>query len=198
MFESSFLSNMTMMNWNSAIQWYFNHLNTAPLIHAWQDGQAFSQHDWQTFLVLNVNFLVLFSLVRLLVAVHQKSAFHGWVQNKRSQLKHRPQKESQTRIEAKITDSECLNQAYNLHRFAMYDGALNKYKQAFQSSPYELNTYLVGIKIISEMEEPDQQFVQFLQSGIAKLRTKRPAIWNEVARYGQEKAPGLYQWQLAP
>jgi hypothetical protein len=197
MSENPFLSYLSNIDWSAAFQWYLNHLDVGYLIQTWEEGRTFSQHDWHTFIVLSLTIFVLLALVHLLIRVHQKSAFGAWIQNRRSQLVERPQKEGQTSLEAKVANSTCLRQAYNLHRFAMYDHALNKYRQAFQSSPYDLNTYLVGIRIISEMEEPNKPFVQFLQAVIANLREKHPAIWNEVAKYGREKAPNLDQWQPA-
>ncbi len=197
MSENLFLSYLGNINWSAAFQWYLNHLDVGDLIQTLDQGRALSQHDWHSFIVLNLTIFILLALVHLLIRVHQKSAFGVWIQSRRSQLIEKPQKEEQTSLEAKVTNSTCLRQAYNLHRYAMYDHALNKYKQAFQSSPYDLNTYLVGIKIISEMEEPNKPFVQFLQAVIANLREKHPAIWNEVAKYGRKKAPDLDQWQLA-
>ncbi|MDX8403190.1 MAG: hypothetical protein R8K54_02130 [Mariprofundaceae bacterium] len=196
MSDISFLSNIAMIDWNSVLQCYLDRLNITSLIQSWQQGNAFSQQDWQTFMVLNINIFILFSLVQLLIKVHRKSVFSTWIQNRRSQLEGRPKSEDQTRLEAKITDSTCLRQAYNLHRFAMYDHALDKYRQAFYSHSDEINTYLVGIRIIAEMQEPNKQFIQFFQTVIANLRKKHPAIWREVAKYGRKKAPTLDQWQL--
>lgn len=196
MSENPFLSYLYHIDWSAAFKWYLNHLDVGFLILAWEQGKTFSQDDWMSITLLATHLVVLLSLVYLLIKRYRETKFRAWVEDKRSQLTSRPAKESQTNLEAKVTDSTFLNQAYNLHRYAMYDHALNKYKQAFQSSPYELNTYLVGIKIISEMDEPNKQFIQFFLAGIARLREKHPAIWHEVAKYGREKAPSLDQWQL--
>jgi len=197
MSENQFFSYLSNINWNTAFQWYLTHLNSDHLIWAWEQGRAFSQNDWITIMLLAVHLVALLSLVYLLIKRYREIKFHAWVEERRLQIISRPPKEIQVSLEAKVSDSTCLRQAYNLHRVAMYDRALSKYKQAFQSSPYEINTYLVGIKIFSEMDEPNKQFVQFLQAVIANLREKQPAIWNEVAKYGREKAPDLDQWQLA-
>lgn len=195
MSENPFLSYLNNIDWSAAFQWYVNHSDAGYLIWAWEQGKAFTQDDWMSVMMLMANLLVLLSLVYLLIKKHQETLFRTSIRNRWSQLTRGPVKESQRKVEAEVTDSTFLNQAYNFHRHAMYDYALNKYKQAFQSSPYELNTYLVGIKIISEMEEPDKPFVQFLQDIIAHLRKKHPATWYEVAKYGRKKAPTLYQWQ---
>jgi len=197
MIEHYFFSNLTMPNWRVALQWYLEHLNTSSLMQKMQQGNPFTNDDWHTFLVLNINIFILFLLVRLLINIHQQSAFQGWIQEKRSQLVHKFKRSSQTNLEAKVQNSTYLKQAYNLHRFAMYDHALKKYKHAFQTCPYDLNTYLVGIKIISEMDEPNQKFIHFLQMSIKKLHAKHPKIWQEVAKYGQEKTPQLMPWEAA-
>ena len=124
MFEHLLLSHFASINAGDiTLQWYFNHLNTSPMIQAWQQGEPFSQNDWLTFMVLNINILMLFLLLRVFLMMHKKSAFRTWIQNKRSQLTQRAPRDSRTEIKAKSTGSSFLNQAYNLHRFAMYDSA---------------------------------------------------------------------------
>ncbi|PCI44289.1 MAG: hypothetical protein COB41_04860 [Proteobacteria bacterium] len=195
MIDSNFISNLTMTNWRALLQWYFEHLNTSSLIQALQQGEAFSNHDWHTLMVLNINILILFCLIQLFIKVHKQSTFHVWLKEKRSLLNRRLRHPRQTKPEAKISSSSYLKQAYNLHRFAMYEPALEKYKLALQAAPHDLNTYLLGIKIISEMDEPNKKFIQFLLASIAKLRKKNPATWQEVVKFGHEKAPTLAQWQ---
>jgi len=197
MIDSNFISNLTMTNWRALLQWYFEHLNTSSLIQALQQGETFSNHDWYTLMVLNINILVLFCLIQLFIKIHKQSTFHAWLKEKRSLLSNRLKQPSQTKPEAKISSSSYLKQAYNLHRFAMYEPALEKYKLALQASPHDLNTYLLGIKIISEMDQPNKKFIQFLLASIAKLRKKNPTTWQEVVKYGHEKAPTLSQWQTA-
>jgi len=197
MIDSNFLSSLTMTNWRALLQWYFDHLNTSSLIQALQQGSPLSTHDWYTFMVLNINILILFCLIHTFIRVHQQSLFKTWIQNKRSLLSHKLKCPKETAPEAKVSNSTYLKQTYNLHRFAMYDSALKKYKLAFQASPYDLNTYLVGIKIISEMDEPNKKFIQFLLTSVDKLRKKHPAIWQEVVKYGHEKAPAIVQWKTA-
>jgi len=196
MFEDLLLSHFAFISTGDlTLQWYFSHLNTGPLIQAWQQGEPFSQNDWLTFMVFNINVLILFALLRLFLTMHEKSVFHTWIQNKRSQLTQRTPKDDHAEIKAKTTSSSFLNQAYNLHRFAMYDSALSKYEKAFQSAPHELNTYLVGIKIISEMESPNKKFIQFFKRTMATLHKEQPAIWLEVAKYGKAKLPHLNKQQ---
>jgi len=197
MIDGNFISNLTMTNWRALLQWYFEHLNTSSLIQTLQQGKTFSNHDWYTLMVLNINILVLFCLIKLFINIHQQSTFHAWLKEKRSNLSNRLRKPTQSKLEAKVSNSSYLKQTYNLHRFAMYEPALEKYKLALQAAPYDLNTYLVGIKIISEMDEPNKKFTQFLLASIAKLRKKNPATWQEVAKYGREKMPTLTQWQTA-
>jgi len=200
MIDSNFLSSLSMTNWRALLQWYFDHLNTSSLIQTLQQGNALSNHDWYTFILLNINILILFCLIHTLIRVHQQSLLQTWVQKKRSLLRHKlkhPKQIKQIKPEAKILNSSYLKQTYNLHRFAMYESALTKYKLAFQASPYDLNTYLVGIKIISEMDEPNKKFIQFLLASIGKLREKHPTIWQEVVNYGHEKAPAVAQWKTA-
>jgi len=195
MIDSNFLSNLAMTNWRALLQWYLDHLNTSPLIQTLQQGDTLSNHDWYTLMVLNINILMLFFFIRLLLRIHQKSLFQAWIQDKRSLLRHRLKHPSHTKSEAKVLSSRYLKQSYNLHRFAMYKPALEKYKLALQASPHDLNTYLVGIKIISEMDEPNKKFIQFLLAQICHLRKKNPVIWQEVAKYGREKAPSIAQWE---
>jgi len=195
MIDSNFISNLTMTNWRAILEWYFDHLNTSSLIQALQQGAPLSNHDWHTLMVLNINILVLFCLIKLFINIHKQTTFHAWLKEKRSLLKNRLKHPSQTKSEAKVLSSDYLKQAYNLHRFAMYEPALEKYKLALQASPHDLNTYLVGIKIISEMEEPNKKFIQLLLKYIFQLRKKNPAIWQEVAKYGREKAPAIAQWE---
>jgi len=195
MIDSNFLSLLSMVNWRALTQWYFEHLNTSPVLQHWQHGVPLSKHDWSTLVVLNINILVLFCLIHLLIRIHQKPLFQTWIQEKRSRLSKRLQSSKQTTPEAKISNSNYLKQTYNLHRFAMYEAALTKYKLAFQASPQDLNTYLVGIKIISEMDEPNHKFIQFLLTNIAKLQKKDHAAWQEVVKYGHQKAPNITQWE---
>jgi len=146
-------------------------------------------------MVLNINILVLFCLVQLFIKVHKQSTFHAWLKEKRSNLSNSLRNPIQSKLEAKNPSSSYLKQAYNLHRFAMYEPALEKYKLALQAAPHDLNTYLLGIKIISEMDEPNKKFIQFLLASIANLQKKNPAVWQEVSKYAREKIPSLTQWQ---
>lgn len=192
---TSLMSYMTNIDWRAAFQWYLTHLDAGYLIWAWEQGRAFTHDDWLSFAVLWGHFLVLTALIYLLIKTHRETLFRAWVADKRTQITGRPLAAAQTKLEPKLTGS--LKKAYNLHRLAMYEPALSKYREALHSSPYDLNTYLVGIKIISEMDVLDRSFVEFLTDGFEHLREKHPRIWNEVARYGQETAPNLAQWQPA-
>jgi len=195
MIDRFFLSNLSTTNWRALLEWYFDHLNTSPLIQTLQQGEPLSNHDWYTLMVLNINIFMLFFFIHLLMRIHQQSLFKAWIQDKRSLLKSRLKHPSQSKSEAKVLSSSYLKQTYNLHRFAMYEPALEKYKLALQASPHDLNTYLVGIKIISEMDEPNKKFIQFLLAHICKLRKINPAIWQEVTKYGRKKAPTIAQWE---
>ncbi len=197
MIDSNFLSHLTMTNWRALLQCYVDHLNTSSLIQTLQQGNPLSTHDWYTFMVLNINILMLFCLIKLFIRIHQQSLFHAWIQEKRSSLSNNLKRPRQSKPEAKVLNSNYLKQTYNLHRFAMYGAALKKYKLAIKASPYDLNTYLVGIKIISEMHEPNKKFIRFLLKNIAKLRKKHPETWQEVINYGHEKAPNITQWEVS-
>jgi len=197
MTANQFLSYLSNIDWQTAFEWYLIHMDSAHLIQAWEMGTPFSQDQWITILLMSLHLLLLLSLTALFIKRYREILFRAWVEKRRSQISSREPKEVQINLEAKVTDSACLKQAYNLHRVAMYAQALKKYEQAFESSPYEINTYLVGIKIISEMDEPYRPFVQFFQGVLTNLHEKQPAIWQEVAKYGQQKAPDLDRWQLA-
>lgn len=189
------LSYLGHIQWRSDIHWYFSHLDIAHLIATWQQGQPFTHDDWLTVAALAASFSFLMLMVGLLVISRRNTLFRAWLEHKRSQLTHRPVRESRTKLEPKIKGNPMLQQVYSLHSLAMYDHALNKYRMALQSSPFDLNTYLVGVKIVSEMHEPNRPFVTFLIDAMANLRDKQPAIWNELARYGRQTAPTLVHWQ---
>jgi len=70
MMDGNFILNLTMINWRALLQWYVEHLNTSSLIQVLQQGKTFSNHDWYTLMVLNINILVLFCLVQLFIKVH--------------------------------------------------------------------------------------------------------------------------------
>lgn len=191
---SSYLSNI---DWREIWQWYSTHISSEHLIRNWKHGDAFSANDWLTITLLTAHLLIVFVLIYQLIKRYRQAKFHTWIDGKRAQLTHRPAKKREVMLEAKITDSACLKQAYNFHRYGMYDQALEKYKRAFHDTPEDINTYLVGIKIISEMEIPDSNFIHFFQKRYSGLREKRSSIWKEVARYGSKKAPDLCQWKIA-
>ena len=197
MFEGSRLSELRNIDWHAAWQWYSAHTSTAHLIQNWESDSAFTQHDWLTIALLAAHLLLLLTLAYVLFKRYREARFHAWIENKRSHLTHRKAKVGQTILEAKVGDSPLLKQAYNLHRYAMYDQALEKYRKAFEGSTEDINVYLVGIKIISEMDEPNADFIQFLQQNFSHLREQHPSLWKEVARYGNQKTPNLYQWQPA-
>ncbi|HKI62441.1 MAG TPA: hypothetical protein VKA31_09130 [Mariprofundaceae bacterium] len=192
---TSLLSHVSNIDWSAGFHWYIKHLDAGYLLLAWEQGKAFTQDDWLSFSVLWGHVFILFVLVYLLVKARRETQFFAWISSRRSQMNNRPQTESLTRLEPKFTG--LLKKAYNLHRLAMYEPALNNYRQALQSSPNDLNTYLAGIRIVSEMDVPNKAFVQFLMDGISQLREKHPKVWNEVAKYGRERAPSLDQWQPA-
>jgi hypothetical protein len=192
------LSYLGHIRWHDDFQWYFSHLDMAHLIDSWQQGQAFTHEDWLSIAALGGTISVLLLLISLFALSRRNTLFRAWLEHKRSQLTHRPPRESRTKIEPKVNGYPMLQQVYNLHRLGMYDHALSKYRMALQSSPFDLNTYLVGVKIVSEMENlPHKAFVQFLIEAMYNLREKHPEIWNELARYGRETAPTLVQWQRA-
>ncbi|HXH64219.1 MAG TPA: hypothetical protein VNH42_01785 [Mariprofundaceae bacterium] len=191
------LSYLGHIQWRADFHWYFSHLDIAHLIGIWQQGQPFSHDDWMSVAALGASFSVLLLLACLLIISYRNTLFRAWLDHKRSQLTHRPPRESRTKIEPKINGYPMLQQVYNLHRLAMYDNALSKYKMALQAAPFDLNTYLVGVKIVSEMDTPNKAFVQFLVEAMYNLRSKHPAVWNELARYGQETAPALVLWERA-
>jgi hypothetical protein len=189
------LSYLGHIQWRADIHWYFAHLDINHLIDAWQQGQPFTHDDWLTVAALGGSFSVVILLMALLVISYRNRVFRDWLEHKRSQLTHRPPRESRTKLEPKIKGDPMLQQIYSLHNLAMYDNVLSKYRMALQSSPFDLNIYLLGVKIISEMDEPNRPFISFMIEAMSNLREKHPAIWNEVARYGQETVPSLVKWQ---
>jgi hypothetical protein len=190
----SFLNNL---DWSAALQWYETHVNIAYLLGIWQQGSGFTRDDWLGAALLGGNTLVLIALIATLIEVHRSVGVRNWIAHKRSQLIQRTPRKVRTVVEAKIVKGSDLQKAYNLHRLAMYEPALEKYRKIIKSTPYDLNTWLVGIRIVSEMDEPHQPFVQFLKQAMAQVREKRPDLWQEIARYGRDKAPGLDQWSAA-
>lgn len=190
----SFLSNI---NWSDLWQWYSNHISTDHLIRNWEGNALLTQNDWLTILLLIAHLLLLLGLGYSLINRHTQAKFHALIESRRTLPTRKPTKKSHTILEAKVADSPLLKQTYNLHRYAMYDQALSKYKEALHASPDDINVYLVGIKIISEMDVPDSNFIQFVQNSFGNLRRQHPSLWKEVARYGDQKAPHLYHWQPA-
>lgn len=186
---------------SASIQWYLSHLDAGYLLLTSHQGKVFTQEDWLSTLLVLLNMLILLFLTHLLIREHkQKNTPSEDMGNHppRQRTVHRTKRKPvQTKLEAKISDSPNLKQAYTLHRLAMYDHALNKFKIAFHANPHELNTYLVGLKIVSEMDEHNNTFVGFVKDSIAKLRESHPDIWKEVARYGREAVPSLDSWQTA-
>ena len=189
------LDYVRQIDWKAVVQWYWSHLDAGYLIHSWQFGRSFTLDEWLSFLLLWGHVLVIVALVYALVRTHRGEVFRQWLASRRSQLTRRPVSESRTQLEPKFTG--LLKKAYNLHRLAMYEPALDKFKQAYHSSPNDLNTYLAGIKMVSEMDVPDSSFIQFMRDSFHYLREKHPRVWNEVARYGRQTAPNLDQWQAA-
>jgi|GEM_PF-5950612 len=188
----SYLSNI---RWLDDIRWYFNHVNILHLIDTWKQGKPFTHDDWLNIAALGGTLGVLVLLICVFIISYRNTLFRGWLEHRRSLLTHRPPRESQSKLEPKIKGFPMLTQVYNLHSLGMYDHALSKYRMALQASPFDLNTYLVGVKIVSEMDEPNKPFVQFLVEAMGNLREKHPGVWNELVRYGKEKAPALVQWQ---
>jgi len=187
----SYLSNI---HWLDDIRWYFNHVNIVHLIDTWKQGKPFTHDDWLNIAALGGTLGVLVLLICVFIISYRNTLFRGWLEHRRSLLTHRPPRESQSKLEPKIKGFPMLMQVYNLHSLGMYDHALSKYRMALEASPFDLNTYLVGVKVVSEMDEPNKPFVQFLMESMYNLRQKQPATWNELARYGKEKAPGLVSW----
>lgn len=196
MLESIILFLRTI-HWESDFHWYLDHLDITPVFFDIKHGYSFTNSEWLSIIVQGMNLAVLYGLVRLLMRAHKHAAFHGWLGLRRSKLTSRAPRESQTRFEPKLSRSEDLQKVYSLHCMGMYEQALNRYKQAISSSPHDLNTYLVGIQIVSEMANPNFPFVQYLSDEISSLRLRYPVIWKEVDRYAQEKAPSLDKWAQA-
>lgn len=179
------------IDWAGAFQWYMTHLDANHLYMLWQHGKPFSQEEWITISLIAANLMVMGYFIHLLVKRMKEARFRKWIETRRSMVTAHPPSEGNTKIEPKATGSNDLKQAYNLHRLAMYEKALLKYKAAVYSAPYEINTYLVGIKIFSEMDLPDAPFKKFLTRILTRLREQRPDLWKDVARYGNEVAPDL-------
>jgi len=191
---NNLLDYISHIDWRAVFEWYMTNLDAGYLVWAWEQGRPFTQEDWMSIALLWGHVMLLVSLFYLLFRRYQESLFREWVAHRRSQLITRQPKESSTKLEPKFTG--LLKKAYSLHRLAMYEQARKQYMQAFHDAPYDLNTYLVGIKMAAEMEVPDRSFVQFLTDSIEHLREKHPRLWNDVARYGRETAPKLTQWEL--
>lgn len=190
----SLMSYLGSIHWIDDFRWYFSHVNIVHLIDVWKQGKSFTHDDWLSIDALGATLGVLVLLICLFIISYRNTLFRGWLEHRRSQLTHRPPRESRTKLEPKVKGFPMLTQVYNLHSLGMYDNALKKYKMALEASPFELNTYLVGVKIVSEMDEPNKPFVQFLIESMYNLRQKQPATWNELARYGREKVPALVLW----
>lgn len=193
--ENTFYSFLNNIDVGAAMQWYENYANVGYLMGAWQQNGSFSPQDWLGVALLAGNTIALIALVILLIKTYQERLISTWFDRRRSQLRPRAPHKIRTRLEAKISDSRDLKQAYNMHRMAMYKEALEKFRHAVQVSPHDLNTWLVGVKIVSEIDDPDRTFVGFVKNGVASLREARPDLWKEVKRYGKDKVPGLEYWQ---
>jgi len=186
-----FLNNTIDFIRDGFIPYYREHLDITMLIEAWQNKQFNFDHGI-VVLVLALNLLLLFLLVKSFMHVHANVKFNAWLDEKRKNVgraKRINVKDinKNKHLEAKIPEVGCLSQAYNLHRFAMYDASIKKYRQALQTEPEDINIYLVGVKMLSEMDAPDKRLVKILRAGVAFLCKKDPQKFSKVAIFAEDK-----------
>jgi len=97
-----------------------------------------------------------------------------------------------------IFDFSDLNKAYSNHRFGRKKDMLDIMHKAFKHDPFDLNIYIISLTILSESDEPSLELTRLLRTGLFLLRTKRPFIWEEVAKKGRDLMPDLEDWSWSP
>ncbi|MDQ6974026.1 MAG: hypothetical protein Q9M10_04005 [Mariprofundaceae bacterium] len=87
-----------------------------------------------------------------------------------------------------------VHKAYRCFLFTRDESMLNILEQAFRYDPYDLNPYLMSIRILSESERPLPHLERLLRTGIFLLRSKNKHVWKEVSQHGKEFLPTWNDW----
>jgi len=95
-------------------------------------------------------------------------------------------------------DVNDLNKAYSYHFFGKSKEMLELMQRAYKYDPFDLNLYIVSMKILSESDKPSESLIRLLRTGLFLLRTKRPMIWKEVTKHGKQFLPDLEDWDWKP
>jgi len=77
-----------------------------------------------------------------------------------------------------------------------YDQAVVCAMSALRSEPYNLDAYVVALKILSKYQTP--QLIGLVRGGLQLLRLKNPRLWCDVAEQGRKLAPEIEDWDDAP
>lgn len=67
---------------------------------------------------------------------------------------------------------------------------------AIRSEPYNLDAYVVALKILARYQTP--QLIGLVRGGLQLLRRKNPRLWRDVAEQGRKLAPEIENWDDDP
>lgn len=77
-----------------------------------------------------------------------------------------------------------------------YDQAEVCAMSALRSEPYNLDAYVVALKILSKYQTP--QLIGLVRGALQLLRLKNPRLWHDVAKQGRQLAPEIENWEDEP
>jgi len=89
-----------------------------------------------------------------------------------------------------------LARAKKLMAHGYYNRAEQHAISALRSEPYNLEAYIVALKILSVYQTP--QLIGLIRGGLQLLRLKNPYLWREVAAQGRKLAPDIEDWDDDP
>lgn len=95
-----------------------------------------------------------------------------------------------------LKESGDLAKAKKLMMHGYYNRAEQHAISALRSEPYNLEAYVVALKILSVYQTP--QLIGLIRGGLQLLRLKNPYLWREVAAQGRKLAPDIEDWDDDP
>jgi len=89
-----------------------------------------------------------------------------------------------------------LAKAKKLLAHGYYNQAEHYAISAIRSEPFNLDAYVVALRILSFYQTP--QLIGLIRGGLQLLRLKKPYMWREVAEHGRKLAPEIEDWDDDP